>query len=163
MRSVIKISAIFIIAGLFNEAKAQKKTSSERLNLISLAGGLIRGGSSYSNVAILGYRYRVLEKIRAGVDLGYAKREYIIAAGTDFIYSQYRSVEWYWTVSAGYRNWNSRYNNSRELNWDGEYLRHFVYQVNPIALRVGNGQLSGFGELGWGYKGLLNLGAAYKF
>lgn len=40
MRVVIKISAIFIIAGLFNEeVKAQKKISSERLNMISLAGG----------------------------------------------------------------------------------------------------------------------------
>ncbi|MBB6499274.1 hypothetical protein [Pedobacter cryoconitis] len=164
MRVVIKISAIFIIAGLFNEeVKAQKKISSERLNMISLAGGLVRGTGSYSDVAILGYRYQLLEKIRAGADLGHAKREYIIAGSTDFVYSQYRSVEWYWTVSAGYRKGNGSYSSNKELNGDGEYLRHFVYQVNPIAMRIGNGQVSGFGELGWGYKGLLNLGAAFKF
>jgi len=38
-----------------------------------------------------------------------------------------------------------------------------IYQINPIAIRVGNGRISGFAELGWGYRGLATVGVAFKF
>ena len=39
----------------------------------------------------------------------------------------------------------------------------FAYQVNPIALRVGNDRIGGFVEAGLGHKGFLTAGVSVKF
>ncbi|WP_300763879.1 hypothetical protein [uncultured Bacteroides sp.] len=39
----------------------------------------------------------------------------------------------------------------------------FAYQVNPIALRVGNDRVGGFVEAGLGTKGLVTAGINFKF
>ena len=39
----------------------------------------------------------------------------------------------------------------------------FAYQVNPIALRVGNHRIGGFLEAGLGYKGFLTAGVSLRF
>lgn len=39
----------------------------------------------------------------------------------------------------------------------------FAYQVNPIAVRVGNDRVGGFVEAGFGYKGFLTAGLSFKF
>ena len=39
----------------------------------------------------------------------------------------------------------------------------FAYQVNPIALRVGNDRIGGFVEAGLGNKGFLTAGVSLKF
>ena len=40
---------------------------------------------------------------------------------------------------------------------------NFAYQVNPIALRVGNERIGGFLEAGLGHKGFLTAGVSLKF
>lgn len=39
----------------------------------------------------------------------------------------------------------------------------FAYQVNPIALRVGNNRVGGFVEAGLGTKGFVTAGISFKF
>ena len=39
---------------------------------------------------------------------------------------------------------------------------YFTFQVTPFGIRVGK-KLSGFAEIGYGYKGIMRLGASYKF
>ena len=39
----------------------------------------------------------------------------------------------------------------------------FAYQVNPIAVRVGNERVGGFVEAGLGNKGFLTAGLSFKF
>ena len=39
----------------------------------------------------------------------------------------------------------------------------FAYQVNPIALRVGNQRIGGFLEAGLGYKGFVTAGVSLRF
>lgn len=39
----------------------------------------------------------------------------------------------------------------------------FAYQVNPIALRVGNDRIGGFLEAGLGYKGFVTAGVSLRF
>ena len=39
----------------------------------------------------------------------------------------------------------------------------FAYQVNPIALRVGNNRVGGFVETGLGTKGFVTAGISFKF
>ncbi|MEG1837870.1 MAG: hypothetical protein RR220_01070 [Bacteroidaceae bacterium] len=38
-----------------------------------------------------------------------------------------------------------------------------AFQINPIALRIGNNKIAGFIELGVGYKGIANLGIEIGF
>lgn len=39
----------------------------------------------------------------------------------------------------------------------------FAYQINPIALRVGNDRVGGFVEAGLGTKGFVTAGVSFKF
>ena len=39
----------------------------------------------------------------------------------------------------------------------------FAWQVNPVALRVGNHRIGGFLEAGLGYKGIVTAGVSFKF
>ena len=38
-----------------------------------------------------------------------------------------------------------------------------AFQVNPIAVRVGNDRIGGFLETGLGYKGFLTAGVSLRF
>ncbi|MGY0035317.1 hypothetical protein [Pedobacter sp. NJ-S-72] len=102
--------AIIILSGLLNQVKAQDfrpgKSSS-----IRLSQSFVRAESDFSMLTVLGYRYQIAETIRIGADLGYHGRtysrnrinEFAAAASTDFTYSKGRAIEFYGTVSVGYR------------------------------------------------------------
>lgn len=38
-----------------------------------------------------------------------------------------------------------------------------AFQINPVAVRIGSGRFAGFAEVGFGYKGIANLGFEYAF
>lgn len=157
-RKIATIVTLLILSGITCELKAQVRKSG-RLNSLRLSESFVRGSSNLSILTVLGYRYLLSEEIRVGADFGYHSgmyqdshlREYNIAGSIDFTYSRGRTVEFYGSAGAGYGLFT------------GNHVNKFLYQVNPLAMRLGNGSLVGFAELGWGYRGLITSGLAYRF
>jgi len=157
-RKVAVIVTLIILSGGFSMVKAQGRKSG-RLNILRLSESAVRGNSNLSLLTVLGYRYQLNGEIRVGGDFGYHTgtykqskiQEYNSALSIDFTYSHGRTVELYGSVGTGYGLFTGNHGN------------RFIYQFNPLAMRIGNGSIAGFGELGWGYRGLLTAGLAYKF
>ncbi|AMP98832.1 hypothetical protein AY601_1925 [Pedobacter cryoconitis] len=157
-RKIAAMVTIIVLSGLFHKVKAQGLQSG-RLNSLRLSESFVRGNSNLSVLTVLGYRYQFSEEIKFGADLGYHTgtyydskvKEYNSAVSIDFTYSHGRTVELYGSASTGYGLFT------------GNHANKFLYQINPLAMRIGNGSIAGFGELGWGYRGLLTAGIAYKF
>ncbi|QNK64628.1 hypothetical protein H7F33_09175 [Pedobacter sp. PAMC26386] len=170
MRRITRLAIVITLTGLLDQAKAQDLKPG-RLNSFRLSESFVRGNSNLSRITVLGYRYQLSPEVRIGADLGYQGRTYIdrvneftAAASTDFIYSHGRTVELYGTVGAGYRIMTGGIGYSgRSISEEFNGANKFIYQINPIGIRVGNGAISGFAELGWGYRGLMTIGVAYKF
>jgi len=51
----------------------------------------------------------------------------------------------------------------KNANTKAKTATDFAFQVNPIALRVGNDHIGGFLEAGLGYKGFVTAGMSLKF
>ncbi|MET4138344.1 hypothetical protein [Pedobacter sp. UYP1] len=157
-RKLAAIVTLIVLSGLFSEVNAQGRQSG-RLNSLRLSESFVRGNSNLSVLTVLGYRYQFSEEIKFGADLGYHQgtyndskvKEFNSAASIDFTYSHGRTVEFYGSAGAGYGLFTNILANK------------FIYQFNPLAMRIGNGSIAGFAELGWGYRGLLTAGLAYKF
>ncbi|MBB6273934.1 hypothetical protein HDF26_004407 [Pedobacter cryoconitis] len=171
MRKITGAAVVMMITGLLTQTKAQDFRPG-RVNSIRLSQSFIRAESDFSMLTVLGYRYQFIEKIRIAGDLGYQGcsysgnkvNEFTFAAGTDFTYSQGRTVEFYGTVSAGYSIHTGKIDYpDKPVNEKRKDADKIIYQINPIAMRVGNSRISGFAELGWGYRGLVTAGAAFKF
>ncbi len=128
----------------------------------------------------LSYRFKVLPKIQIGATLGYeqVEKEYGLDAGnmkvgknnyyTAALDFQFRYLTipsevltLYWSASAGLTTHNQKipevesYGKEREL--------FFAYQVSPIGLTVGLPNFGAFAEVGFGYKGILQLGLYARF
>ncbi|KIO75856.1 hypothetical protein TH53_18390 [Pedobacter lusitanus] len=164
------IATVIILTGLLNQVNAQD-FKPERSGSIRLSESFVRAESDFSRLTVLGYRHQITEKIKLGGDFGYqggtclATRvnEFTLAASTDFDYSTGRVIELYGTMSAGYRIVTGKPEYAALYqNRDGKGTNRFIYQINPIAMRVGNGRISGFAELGWGYRGLGTIGIACR-
>lgn len=129
----------------------------------------------------LGYRYNI-NRFRVGGDLGFAmqtsklslngqktpsieerKLNFLILPTAEFIYFKRNLVELYGSAAAGV---NLSRETEKGLNNEGKELAakkaslttSFAYQVNPIAVRVGNDRIGGFVEAGFGTKGFVTAG-----
>jgi len=171
MREITGIALVIMLAGMLNQVKAQDFKPG-RLNSIRLSQSFVRAESDFSMLTVLGYRYQIAQTIRIGADLGYQGRsysssrvnEFAAAVSTDFTYSKGRAIEFYGIVSVGYRIHTGKFDYSdRPVSQEMRGANKVIYQINPIAMRVGNGLISGFAELGWGYRGLATIGIANKF
>lgn len=157
-RKIAVVIILIVLCGCFSQVKAQGRKFG-RLNSLRLSESLVRGNSNLSVLTVLGYRYQFSEELKAGADFGFHSgtyddsivKEFNSAASIDFTYSHGRTVELYGSASAGYGFFT------------GILANKFIYQFNPLAMRIGNGSIAGFAELGWGYRGLLTAGLAYKF
>lgn len=157
-RKIAVIVTLIVLCGVFSRVKAQGRKFG-RLNSLRLSESVVRGNSNLSILTVLGYRYQFSEELKVGADFGYHSgtyddhkvKEFNGAASIDFTYSHGRTVEFYGSVGAGYDLFTDILANK------------FSYQFNPLAMRIGNGSIAGFAELGWGYRGLLTAGLAYKF
>lgn len=133
----------------------------------------------------LGYRYAV-GRFRVGADLGFAhttskltlsgdkmpsikERElnFMILPTAEFVYLKSRLVELYGNASAGV---SLKRHTETGLTEAGKAAAakadlntSFAYQVNPIALRVGNETIGAFVEAGLGHKGFITAGLSFRF
>lgn len=158
----------------------------------SMGGGIAdavlgskRTDQSYSMVYGLGYRYAI-GRFKVGGDLGFShaksnltlngdnavslkERElnFMVLPSAEFVYFKRRLVELYGGVGAGVSLLRHTESGQTEMGKKAakkaDLTTSFAYQVNPIAVRVGNNRIGGFAELGFGYKGFLTAGINLKF
>lgn len=134
----------------------------------------------------LGYRYNI-NRFRVGSDLGFAlqkdkltlsgqntpavqerKLNFMILPTAEFIYFKRNLVELYGSAAAGV---NLCRKSEKGLTDEGKKIAanksslttSFAYQVNPIAIRVGNDRIGGFVEAGFGTKGFVTAGISMGF
>lgn len=128
----------------------------------------------------LSYRAKILPKIMLGATVGYERVEkdygvdaadmkagknnyYTAALDIQFRYLTIPSevLTLYWSASAGLTTHGQKipevesYGKEREL--------FFAYQVSPIGLTVGLPNFGAFAEVGFGYKGIVQLGLYARF
>lgn len=155
------------------------------LGLADAVTGSKRTDEKASIVYGLGYRYAV-GRFRVGADLGFAhttskltlsgdkmpsikERElnFMILPTAEFVYLKSRLVEFYGNASAGV---SLKRHTETGLTEAGKAAAakadlntSFAYQVNPIALRVGNETIGAFVEAGLGHKGFITAGLSFRF
>ena len=181
--------SLLMVAGV-NMVNAQNSTkdyvSEDRKHDIrlSVSDGLSKRSDSKTSLTYgFGYRYSI-NRFRLGADLGFGMTtsklalagenspsikekdlRFLVLPTAEFVYFKRRLVELYGSAAAGVNL--SRHSETAlaknatagksTLNTD------FAYQVNPIALRVGNNRVGGFVEAGLGTKGFVTAGVSFKF
>ena len=144
-----------------------------------------RSDKKSSLVYSLGYRYSIAQ-FRVGADLGFVQStskltligetapslkekdlNFMLLPTVEFVYFKRGVVELYGGASAGVnlvnhteKSLNKTAASSAKKN---DLSTNFAYQVNPIALRVGNQRIGGFLEAGLGYKGFVTAGVSLRF
>lgn len=147
--------------------------------------GSKRSDEKSSLVYSLGYRYSIAQ-FRVGADLGFVQStskltlagetapslkekdlNFMLLPTVEFVYFKRGVVELYGGASAGVNLVN---HTEKSLNQTAtsnakksDLSTNFAYQVNPIALRVGNQRIGGFLEAGLGYKGFVTAGVSLRF
>ena len=125
-------------------------------------------GFGYRYGADLGFGMTTSKLALAGENSPSIKEKdlrFLVLPTAEFVYFKRRLVELYGSAAAGVNL--SRHSETAlaknatagksTLNTD------FAYQVNPIALRVGNNRVGGFVEAGLGTKGFVTAGVSFKF
>ncbi len=155
------------------------------MGLSDAVTGSKRSDEKSSLVYSLGYRYSIAQ-FRVGADLGFAQStskltligetapslkekdlNFMLLPTVEFVYFKRGVVELYGGASAGVNLVN---HTEKSLNQTAtsnakksDLSTTFAYQVNPIALRVGNQRIGGFLEAGLGYKGFVTAGVSLRF
>ena len=155
------------------------------MGLADAVMGSKRSAEKSSMVYGLGYRYAI-NRFRVGADLGFAQsssklafagektpsvkeRElnFLVLPTAEFVYYKRGLVELYGGASAGVNMIRHKEGALTEAGKSqvqkASLSTNFAYQVNPIALRVGNERIGGFLEAGLGHKGFLTAGVSLKF
>ena len=88
---------------------------------------------------------------------------YTIAAEGNYLYLNHTKFQLYSGIGAGVSFAKEKYSpNEPSSGSDDDSLSHFNFHLNAIGLRYGN-KLGVFAEAGFGYKGIINMGASYRF
>lgn len=101
----------------------------------------------------------VNKEIRIGT---YERRAFTVAPELRLAYSRKPFVNFYALLGLGSTFVVERVENdatNQKITMNDNY---FTFQVTPFGVKVGK-TLSGFAELGYGYKGIMRVGASYKF
>ena len=155
------------------------------MGLTDAVTGSKRSDEKSSLVYGLGYRYAI-NRFKVGGDFGFVQTtsklaligekspslkekelNFLILPTVEFVYFKRGLIELYGAAAAGVDIVNhtetslvkTANKNTKKTNFSTD----FAYQVNPIALRVGNDRIGGFLEAGLGYKGFLTAGVSLKF
>lgn len=155
------------------------------LGLADAVTGSKRTDEKSSIVYGLGYRYAV-GRFRLGADLGFShttskltlsgdktpsikERElnFMVLPTADFVYLKGKLIELYGNASAGVSLKRHTETGLTEAGKNtaakSDLNTSFAYQVNPIAMRIGNETFGGFIEAGLGHKGFLTAGVSFRF
>ncbi|MDZ7742561.1 MAG: hypothetical protein U5Q03_12620 [Bacteroidota bacterium] len=132
-----------------------------------------------SGAFLLTYQYYFTNVISAGPVIGYEKltdeisvdkspagkiehNAFTFAAEGRINYVNKASFGMYLGIGAGLTSINSKTTSSKAGSQDPDSSSGFTFHVTGLGIRVGD-QLAASAELGFGYRGLLNLGVSYRF
>lgn len=143
------------------------------------------GNESRSGAFALSYRCRLMPKFRLGATFAYEKvtKDYLyrlpdegmqlfttpgknrfltLTVDTQFTYLQTPSGVFalYWSASAGVTFHRQRLEG---LDPSRRSRTRFAYQFSPLGMTLGAKQLGLFGEVGFGYRGIFQLGIYARF
>lgn len=172
--------AIFILALVPMISNAQTKSDEMAKNRIKVAygdasyisfstaffGSLINGSGDISTAGSFSAGYRRLtdnSRWALGGDFSYIAVNEKYQNGSRIDYSFFSIVptaEFYYLKSGLCRLYSTA-GVGAMISDDGSVGATF--QVNPIALRIGRNKFAGFVELGFGYKGIANVGFEMAF
>lgn len=141
-------------------------------------GNFEKSDYNYSGALFLTYKYGASYRwdigLTAGIDRvqtdlmwddelqGYFKENHTtLAAETDYRWVKKNFIELYTGIGVGYTFTN---NYAELLNGDTENVNsgHVTGQLNLLGIRIGK-KIGLYTEIGFGYKGILNFGASFKF
>lgn len=129
----------------------------------------------------LGYKYHFNNRLNVGVDIGlltaskdtelsktndtytvHRKTNFFLVMPTiQYSYLNKEIIQLYGNLGTGLLSYSVKENKDDGTNYSDNYTS-FAFQLNPIGIRVGK-QFAGYAELGFGFKGIINVGASYKF
>lgn len=147
--------------------------------------GSKRTDQTFSMVYGVGYRY-ALGRFKVGGDLGFSQSKskltlsgesspslkerelnFLVLPTAEFTYFKRNIVELYGSASAGVSLSKHTETGLTEAGKNTaskpSLTTAFAYQVNPIAVRVGNDRVGGFLEAGFGNKGFVTAGISVRF
>ena len=149
--------------------------------------GSKRSDSKTSMLFGFGYCYSI-NRFRVGADLGFLQASskvtlsgetapsikdkglnFLILPTAEFTYFKRGLVELYGGASVGVdlvrqtQTPLSADRKNEKMKNKNDFSAFVAYQVNPIAVRVGNDRIGGFIEAGFGYKGFATAGVSLKF
>ena len=92
---------------------------------------------------------------------------FLVLPTAEFVYFKRNLVELYGSAAAGVdlvRHTEKGLTEAgKAATRKADLSTNFAYQVNPIAIRIGNDRVGGFIETGLGYKGFLTAGISLRF
>lgn len=133
--------------------------------------------TSSSPALYFNYKYAIQDKWFFYADLSYqvikqdvkqnsltigdvSNRFITVGFGTDYRYISKDIFQMYSGVSIAYTTRDADFTTSNNMN--DKHDGFFNFQVNALGFRVGK-KLAGIAELGFGYKGIANVGVSYQF
>lgn len=155
-----------VIADVFTNAFVSAISGSESSN--EKAFGMLSAG----------YRYAVSNRFSIGADLSYANASsdmknkstneityrksnfYMVLPTAKYSYVKRGIIDFYGTVASGAILANGSDKTDQAKTTTNDVI--FAFQVNPLGLRIGK-DWGGFLEAGYGFKGIVALGASYRF
>ena len=155
------------------------------MGLSDAVTGSKRSDETSSLVYGLGYRYSIY-RFKVGADLGFSQStskltllgetapslkekdlNFMLLPTVEFVYFKRGLVELYGGAAAGVNvvsHSETRLNKAVTTQAKkSDISTQFAYQINPIALRLGNHRIGGFLEAGLGYKGFVTAGVSLRF
>jgi len=137
-----------------------------------------RSTTTPGKCTFLTYKYFVAERFAVGGTMGYNKdalrgryllwttpeyesKTLTMAGEVDFYYLKRRNLSLYALCGAGFFFTKSNYYGNSSVIVTGKSLDRTI-QISPIGIRFGK-SFGGFAEVGYGYKGILNMGVNVKF
>lgn len=176
MKTIKRISLTIIFTSLcLNYSQAQTQGTSQisigygRLSLYEFVNTIFEDTES-SGVFNLGYKYAIKNRFMIGANISYEELKattnfsnifgssdptidefsnITIAIETDYRYISKPSFQMYSGIGLAYFT-------------TGEYDTNFSFQGTALGFRIGK-KLAAYAELGFGYKGIAQIGASYQF
>lgn len=122
-----------------------------------------------ADVSYIGYRNDIRIQKDNPIDFRVNENYFVVLPTADFTYFKSGILRLYGGVGVGamvgLKSQKSLTNDGKEYLKTNAYDKNSVnlaFQVNPIAIRLGNDRIGGFLEAGFGMKGLVNVGLSLK-
>lgn len=145
---------------------------------VSVISGSESSNEKAFGMLSVGYRYAVSNRFSLGADLSYANASsdmknkstnqithrksnfYMVLPTAKYSYVKRGIIDFYGTVASGAILAKGSDRTDQAKITTNEVI--FAFQVNPLGLRIGK-DWGGFLEVGYGFKGIVALGASYRF